>query len=149
MSYQDVVAKNLEREAKEQDKAKGKNYTSQTEASAPKPVVDGESEQDKIAPKHPYRAPVALKTRIGSYYLLAELSCGHAMIQLSSGSPSISSQKRAEWKLWPPPTSYMWTAVDPKRTFGIAITDGISNIVQSSEYCVGHTQSPRHAKANS
>ena len=63
MSYKDLVAKCIEREAKEQDKVKAKGkwggkQKGQNEASTPEPVIDEQSE-DKIAPEELYRAPVA------------------------------------------------------------------------------------------
>lgn len=63
MSYEDLVAKRLEREAKEQDKAKpkgkrGRKQKGQNEAGTPEPVIDEQSEGE-IAPEEPYRTPVA------------------------------------------------------------------------------------------
>ncbi len=69
MSYEDLVAKRAEREAKEQDKAKGKRkcgrkLKSPKEASAPEPkakvarMSEAQIEGDEIAPE-PWRAPVA------------------------------------------------------------------------------------------
>ena len=69
MSYEDLVAKRAEREAKEQDKAKGKRKRdwkrkSQEEAGAPGPkakvvrLSEAQVEEDGIAPE-PWRAPVA------------------------------------------------------------------------------------------
>lgn len=63
MSYEDLVAKRIEREGKEQDKAKGKRkrgrkHKSQSEVGAPEPVIDEQVEEDETAPES-YRAPVA------------------------------------------------------------------------------------------
>ena len=51
MSYEDLIAKRMEREAKEQDKAKGirkrgRKHASQTEGDALETVVDEQSEED-------------------------------------------------------------------------------------------------------
>ena len=64
MSYEDLVVKRLEREAKEQNKAKpkgkrGKKQKGQNQAGTPEPVIDEQSEEGEIAPEEPYRAPVA------------------------------------------------------------------------------------------
>ena len=64
ISYEDLVAKRLEREAKEQDKAKakgkrGRKQKGQSEAGTPEPVIDEQSKEGKLAPEEPYRAPVA------------------------------------------------------------------------------------------
>lgn len=64
MSYEDLIAKRLERETKEQDKAKpkgkrGRKQKGQNEAGTPEPVIDEQSEEGGIAPEEPYRAPVA------------------------------------------------------------------------------------------
>ena len=69
MSYEDLVAKRAEREAKEQDKVRGKRERdrkrkSQEEAGAPEPkakvvrLSEAQVEEDGIAPE-PWRAPVA------------------------------------------------------------------------------------------
>lgn len=64
ISYEDLVAKRLEREAKEQDKAKPKGKRSrkqkdQNDAGTPEPVIDEQSKESQIAPEETYRAPVA------------------------------------------------------------------------------------------
>ena len=64
MSYEDLVAKRLEREAKEQDKAKpkgkrGRKQKGQNEAGTPEPVIDEQSEENQTAPEELYKAPVA------------------------------------------------------------------------------------------
>ena len=64
MSYEDLVAKRLEREAKEQDKAKpnrkrGRKQKGQNEAGTPEPVIEEQSEEGETAPEEPYRAPMA------------------------------------------------------------------------------------------
>ena len=69
MSYEDLVAKRAEREAKEQDKAKGnrkrdRKRKSQEGAGGPEPnakvvrLGEAQVEKDRIAPE-PWRAPVA------------------------------------------------------------------------------------------
>lgn len=69
MSYEDLVAKRAEREAKEQDKAKGKrkcdrNRKNKEEAGAPEPktkavqLSEAQVEEDGTTPE-PWRAPVA------------------------------------------------------------------------------------------
>ena len=64
MSYEDLVVERLEREAKEQDKAKpkgkrGRQQKGRNDARTPEPVIDEQSEEGEIAPEEPYRAPVA------------------------------------------------------------------------------------------
>lgn len=64
MSYEDLVAKRLEREAKEQDKAKpkgkrGRKRKGQNKAGMPELVIDEQSEEGETALEEPYRAPVA------------------------------------------------------------------------------------------
>ena len=64
MSYEDLVAKRLEREAKEQDNAKpkekrGRKQKGQNEAGKPELVIDEHSEEDQTAPEELYKAPVA------------------------------------------------------------------------------------------
>ena len=64
MSYEDLVAKRREREAKEQDKTKGRRkrgrkYATQTEANTPESVIDEQSEENEAAAEELYRAPVA------------------------------------------------------------------------------------------
>ena len=60
MSYEDLVAKRLEREAEEQDKAKSKGkrspqQKSQDQAGMLGPVIDEQSEEGEVAPTNPYR----------------------------------------------------------------------------------------------
>ena len=66
MSYEDLVAKRGEREAKEQEKEKakgrrkrGRKQKNQNDAGTPEPVIDEQSEESQIAPEETYRAPVA------------------------------------------------------------------------------------------
>ena len=63
MSYEDLVAKSTEREAKEQEKAKKKTrrdrkYKSQKKASASKSVIDEQFEKNEITLEKLYRASV-------------------------------------------------------------------------------------------
>ena len=64
MSYEDLVAKRLEREAKKQNKAKPKRQCDrkrkgQQKAGTLVPVIDKQSEEGETALEEPYRAPVA------------------------------------------------------------------------------------------
>ena len=64
MSYEDLVAKRREREAKEQDKTqgrrkRGRKHISQTEANTPESVINEQFEEYEAAPEELYRAPVA------------------------------------------------------------------------------------------
>lgn len=64
ISYEDLVAKRCEREAKEQVKTqrrrkRGRKHANQTEANTSKSVIDEQFEENEAAAEELHRAPVA------------------------------------------------------------------------------------------